>query len=29
MSFTTSKLDLAVDGNGFFVVSDKDGAVRC
>ncbi|WP_420415017.1 flagellar hook protein FlgE [Roseibium sp.] len=26
MSFTTSKLDLAVDGNGFFIVSDGTGA---
>jgi flagellar hook protein FlgE len=26
MSFTTSKLDLAVDGNGFFIVSDSTGA---
>ena len=25
MSFTTSKLDLAVDGNGFFVVANKEG----
>lgn len=26
LSYTTSSLDLAVEGNGFFVVSDKDGA---
>lgn len=25
MSFTTSKLDLGIDGNGFFVVADGDG----
>ncbi|MBD1545695.1 flagellar hook protein FlgE [Roseibium aggregatum] len=26
LSYTTSSLDLAVEGNGFFVVSDKDGS---
>ncbi|WP_346896964.1 flagellar hook protein FlgE [uncultured Roseibium sp.] len=26
LSYTTSSLDLAVDGNGFFVVSDKEGS---
>lgn len=25
LSYTTSSLDLAVEGNGFFVVADKDG----
>lgn len=26
LSYTTSSLDLAVEGNGFFVVSDKEGS---
>lgn len=27
LSYTTSKLDLAVDGNGFFIVADSNGGV--
>ena len=26
LSYTTSRLNLAIDGNGFFIVSNKDGA---